>query len=150
MQSTKTTTLKVQHYFDVSVYLGLIQSVTLYAEDKMLPGAADRKNPEDIKRRSRVFANDIENIPLHTAVFWAAFIVQCFANLTGKGENETMALTVLIVLYCGFRLAYTFCYVYAIQPLRSILFALAHLAVAAAAIVMVISAFKLDTSDFLA
>jgi uncharacterized MAPEG superfamily protein len=115
-----------------------------------LPGAANRKNPEDIKRRSRVFANDIENIPLHTAVFWAAFIVQCFANLTGKGENETMALTVLIVLYCGFRLAYTFCYVFAIQPLRSILFALAHLAVAAAAIVMVISAFKLDTSDFLA
>lgn len=94
--------------------------------------------------------NELENIPFHTAVFWATFVVQCFANLNGKGENETVALAVLFVLYCAFRTLYTMCYVFALQPFRSLFFLLANLAVGAAAIVMVKSAFDLDTADFLA
>lgn len=109
----------------------------------------DRKNPENIKRRARVFGNDVENIPFHASIFWAAFVVQCFANLSNKGENETVALTVLIVIYCAFRTGYTLCYVFAVQPLRSILFILANITVAITALVMVNSAFALDTSNFL-
>jgi uncharacterized MAPEG superfamily protein len=101
-----------------------------------------------MKRRMRTFANDLENIPFHTGLFCAAFIVQNFCNLTGHGQVENMALMVLIVLYCFFRLAYTFCYIFALQPFRSIVFLLANLTVGIACCVMVSAAFKVDTGKF--
>jgi uncharacterized MAPEG superfamily protein len=117
----------------------------IFAEDKIL---GDHKNPEDIQRRVRVFANDLENIPFHTAVFWAAFIVQCFANMSQFGQRETLALTALIIMYCFFRASYTVCYIFALQPMRSLAFILANLCVASAALVMVNSAFNVDGSYF--
>jgi uncharacterized MAPEG superfamily protein len=117
----------------------------LFVEDKIL---GDRKNPENIQRRARVFANDLENIPFHTAIFWAAFVVQCFANMSQFGENETLALTALIIMYCFFRAAYTVCYIFALQPMRSIAFILANLCVASTVLVMVNSAFNVDGSNF--
>lgn len=122
-------------------------STKLWVEDSIL---GDRKNPEDIKRRSRVFGNDLENIPFHTAIFWAAFVVQCFANLSDYGKTETVALTVLIVLYTALRFGYTLCYVFKVQPLRSICFILANLCVGIAACVMVSSAFNVETDYFVA
>lgn len=119
----------------------------LITEDRSL--LRNKKNPEDIQRRSRSFANDLENIPFHTAIFWAAFVVQCFADLNDKGKTETVALTFLFVLYCGFRTLFTICYAYAVQPFRSLFFVFAGLTVDAAAIIMVISAFNLDTAKFL-
>lgn len=117
----------------------------------MLSGGEPKPNPPDIKRRVRVFANDLENIPFHTTVFWGAFIVQCFVNLNGKnhGERETVALTALIVIYSGLRFLYSACYIFAIQPVRSIAYIFANLAVLAAACILVASAFKIDTGNFL-
>jgi uncharacterized MAPEG superfamily protein len=117
----------------------------LLAEDKVL---GDHKNPENIQRRVRVFGNDLENIPFHTAIFWAAFVVQCFANMSEFGQNETLALTALIIMYCFFRLAFTLCYVFAIQPMRTIAFVLSNMCVASAALVMVNSAFNVDGGNF--
>jgi len=120
-------------------------------EDKLLPGGENKTNPPDIKRRMRVFVNDLENIPFHTAIFWSAFIVQNFANLNGKsiGQRETVALTALIAIYTGLRMSYTLCYVFALQPFRSICYLLANCAVGAAAIVAINSSFSLDTGNFL-
>ena len=119
----------------------------IFLEDSMLPG--DKTVPADIKRRARVFANDLENIPLHLAIFWGAFIVQCFSNLSGYGQSETVGLTVLIILYSGLRFAFSLCYVLALQPFRSIFFISSQLAVGAAAIILVVSAFKVETAKFL-
>lgn len=98
-----------------------------------------------------MFVNDLENIPFHTAIFWSAFIVQCFANLNGKdiGQRETVALTALIAIYSCLRLSYTMCYVFALQPFRTLCFILANCSVGGAAIVAIVSAFTLDTGNFL-
>jgi uncharacterized MAPEG superfamily protein len=64
------------------------------------------------------------------------------------GENETLALTALIIMYCFFRVAFTVCYVFALQPMRTIAFVLANMCVASAALVMVNSAFNVDGSNF--
>ena len=109
----------------------------------------DIKVPEDMKRRERAFLNDLENIPFHTAIFWGAFIVQCFANMNNFGEKETIALTVLIALYSAFRLVYTFSYAFALQPFRTLSFVFANICVLIAACVMISSAYNVDTSNFL-
>lgn len=151
MQLTRPTTQKVDTRWQCRLLSALRVSndftSRIYAtEDKIL---GDRKNPDNIKRRVRVFGNDIENIPFHTTIFWGAFVVQCFANMSDYGESETVALTILIVLYSGLRLAFTLCYAFAIQPVRSICFVLANLCVLAAACVMVSSAFNVKTGHFL-
>lgn len=106
----------------------------------------DMKAPPDIKRRVRTAVNDMENIPMHFVVFWAAFIVQNYSNASGKGQNETVALTCLIMIYTGFRGLYTLCYVFALQPWRSIAFMLSQMAVFATAIILVVSSFQVDMS----
>lgn len=108
----------------------------------------EKQNPDNIKRRERVFANDLENIPFHTAIFWGAFVVQAFANLSDYGKNETLALTALFVLYCFFRLTHTLTYVFALQPMRTISFILANLCVGITVCVMTASAFNTDTGKF--
>jgi uncharacterized MAPEG superfamily protein len=115
------------------------------AEDKLF---GDVRNPDNIKRRVRVFANDLENIPFHTAVFWAAFVVRCFANMSGSGQNETLALTAFIIMYCCFRMAHTGFYLNALSPHRSIAFVLSNFCVGGAALVMVNSAFDVDGGSF--
>ena len=115
-------------------------------EDEITFGGNKRPPDENVKRRTRTAANDMENIPMHLAIFWSAFIVQNFCNASGNGQNETIALTCLIMIYTGLRLFYTVCYVFALQPWRTISFALSQMAIFAAAIVMVVSAFEVDAS----
>lgn len=93
------------------------------------------------------FHNDIENIPFHTAIFWGAFVVQCFTNACNKGQNETVALTALIILYTMFRIMYTICYIFALQPFRSLVWALALFCPLVAACVMVSSAFQFEANE---
>ena len=120
--------------------------IVYFTEDKDMLG--DKANPGDMLRRNRVFANDIENIPLHTAILWGAFIVQCFSNMSGHGEVETKMLTVLICLYSFFRLTHTLCYANSIQPYRSISFMMANFVVMFTCAVLVKSSFNVDTDKF--
>ncbi len=110
---------------------------------KMLAG---RATPPDIKRRNRTAANDLENVPFHFVIFWAAFIVQSWCNASGNGDKETVALTCLIVIYVALRFAFTFCYVFALQPWRTMFFMLSQFTVFATSCVLVASAFQIDTA----
>ncbi len=116
-------------------------------EDKKL---GELKVPEDIKRRERNFANDMENIIFDFVIFWAAFLVQCFTILSGNGKEETLAITCLIVIYSGMRVLYTLFYLCALQPYRSIVWVMGRLAVMTTACVLISSAFKVDSALFLA
>jgi uncharacterized MAPEG superfamily protein len=111
-------------------------------EDEKIMGV--KEVPSDIKRRKRTAANDTENIPLHFAIFWAAFVVQNFCNASGNGQNETMALTCLIMIYTGFRGLFTLCYIFALQPWRTLSFISSQMTVFATAIILVVSAFQVD------
>ena len=99
---------------------------------------------EDIKRRERTFANDMENIPFDMGIFWAAFVLQSFAIISRNTGMETLTITVLIIIYTGSRVIYTICYVCALQPYRTIAWILARLAVVITACVMISSAFKVN------
>ncbi len=98
----------------------------------------------DIAKLKKIFANDAENTALHTAFFWAAFIVQFLANSSGHGRSETLALTALIILNCCFRLLNRLC-----NDDWHLMLLLGNMCAEAALIVMIISAFKVDMGDFL-
>jgi hypothetical protein len=50
--------------------------------------------PKDLLRRERQFLNDLENIPFHMVIFWAAFLIQNFQNASGNGGKiGTLALS---------------------------------------------------------
>jgi len=99
------------------------------------------------RRREKVAANNLENIPLHLGIFWSALIVQCFANATGHGDLETTLLTYLILIYSCFRFAYTICYLYGWQPFRTLFFVLATSCVVSVACIAIRSAWKIDMSN---
>lgn len=129
-------------YFAILIYAANLKNHP--PEDKPLFGD---DTPPDIEKRQRVFANDLENIPFNVALFWGAFIVQNFANMSGHGKNETRALTVLFIIYCVARFLFTICYVFSFQPWRTILFFVGNCAVGAVSIVSVISAFNVDVGN---
>lgn len=99
------------------------------------------------RRREKVAANNLENIPLHLGIFWSALIVQCFANATGHGDLETTLLTYLILIYSCLRFAYTICYLYGWQPFRTLFFVLATSCVVSVACIAIRSAWKIDMSN---
>lgn len=99
------------------------------------------------KRREKVANNNLENIPFHLTIFWAALLVQCFANGTGHGELETTLLTYLILIYAFCRFAYTLCYLYGLQPFRTLFYVLALSCVISTACIAVRSAWKIDMSN---
>ncbi len=103
-----------------------------------------QKVPEDIKRRERTFLNDVENIPLDLLVFWAAFLVQVFAFISGSTGSESLALIILFSLYCFCRVTFTICYYRAWQPYRSIVFWIGKLSAACAACVLIASSFRIN------
>ena len=99
--------------------------------------------PADIKRRERVFMNDVENIPFHMAILWGAFIVQNYCNYAGHGNHETSALIILMIVYTIARFLFTICYLFALQPFRTICFLISQFTIAATCIVMIISGFQI-------
>jgi len=96
------------------------------------------------------FANDIENLPLHLGVFWAAFLLQCFANASDNGKYETAALTALFPIYAGSRVLFTLFYICKIQPFRSIMFIIAVCSVVGAGALVVAAGFQIDFSKIFA
>ena len=101
--------------------------------------------PEDIRRRERQFANDMENIPFHMSIFWAAFIVQNFANATGNGGRDgTLALSCLFLIYTLARCLFTICYIGSFQPWRTITYMMGTLSVLTTGAFLIYSAVELD------
>jgi uncharacterized MAPEG superfamily protein len=101
--------------------------------------------PSDLLRRERQFLNDMENIPIHMAIFWAAFIVQNFHNASGNGgRSGTLALSALIIIYVTSRLFFTICYIRAIQPFRTIFYMMGTLSVVIACGFLIYSSTQLD------
>ena len=102
--------------------------------------------PPGIQRKERQFANDLENIPMHLSIFWAAFIVQNYVNASNKGEQTTTALTCLIVIYTALRTTFTICYIFRLQPYRTLAFVLGNFCVFGASAILIAAAFQLDMS----
>ena len=84
---------------------------------------------EDARRKKRIFANDMENIPIHMAI-------------------GTRALNNLVIIYTVCRYLYSIFYLFKLQPCRTIAFLLAQLVVFSTLIVMIISAFEFDYNDY--
>lgn len=103
--------------------------------------------PEDIRRRERQFLNDMENIPVHLAVFWAAFVLQTMQNATGNGgRTGTLALSALMIIYVVSRCLFTVCYIRAIQPFRTVFYILGTASVFVACGFLLNSAMQIDVS----
>lgn len=126
-------------YFIITMWA--IDSTTRPEEDKLLPMLPV---PEDIKRRQRVFLNDVENIPFHMAILWGAFIIQNYCNASGHGDQQTSGLIVLIIIYTAARFLFTTFYLLALQPFRSIAYMIGQGAILVTCGVMISSAFKVD------
>lgn len=120
-------------------------------EDEKLMGTPPEISDDIKKRRYRQAANDVENIPWNLMVFWAAFIMQNYLNFSIKqtdGRDGTRALTALIILYTFFRILYTGCYLFALQPFRSIFFLLGVLCTLMASAILMYAASKIDASSY--
>jgi len=98
--------------------------------------------PDDIKRRSRIIMNNLENLPVDLALFWAAFISVLAQSLGGGGKEEALALNVLLPVYTAARVGFVAFYARGVQPARTIAFALATASALAAAGVLLSSASK--------
>lgn len=103
--------------------------------------------PGDVARRERQFLNDMENIPVHLAVFYAAFIMQTLQNASGRGGKiGTVALTALFLMYTMCRMLFTICYIHSIQPFRTIFYILGTFTVCATCINLIHSSYNIDMS----
>lgn len=100
--------------------------------------------PPNLKRKERIHANNLENLPFNVLIFWMALLVQNYANMNNHGANETNALKVLFITYTVSRVFYVVAYRFALQPWRSLIFTVGLASVLGAAILMVISAFYID------
>jgi uncharacterized MAPEG superfamily protein len=98
--------------------------------------------PTDIARRQRALINDLENVPTDLAVFWAGALVVLAGAIGGTCVAEALALTILLPVYVGARVAFTYCYLAAKQPYRTIFFVLGMCSVTSAVGVLVSAAVK--------
>ena len=101
--------------------------------------------PADIKRRMRLIMNNLENVPLELALFWAAYVAVLTQSLGGGGREEALALSVLLPLYTAGRVGFVACYALALQPARTLFFVLATTCAVAAAGVLLSAAGKAYT-----
>lgn len=116
-------------------------------EDKLIE--AESADQEAIKRRQRTYANALENVPFHVAIFGMALIIQ--QNLNSQPDKGKHSTTALIFAYCVYtisRILFTVCYCFSIQPFRTIMFLISQLAVMLALIVMVWDSFDYNYSDY--
>ena len=116
-------------------------------EDKDAFGAEIIAVPTNVKRREKLVQNNLENIPMNLMIFWSALVVQCFSNATGHGDLETTLLTYLILIYTICRFVYSICYIYGLQPFRTLFFTLGLASVISVACIAVRSAWKIDMSN---
>ena len=96
----------------------------------------------DIRKRQRVVMNNLENVPYDALVFWAAFVSVLAQSIAGGGQQEALALNVLLPVYSASRVAFTVFYVRGMQPFRTISFVVGMCSVVSAAGVLLASAAK--------
>ena len=101
-------------------------------------------------RVKRQFQNDLENIPMTLVVLWGAFIMQNLSNASGHGKQGTFLLTICVIAFTVVRLLFTACYLLAIQPVRTISYAISLLVTFVSIYLMVKAALVSDVSGFLA
>jgi uncharacterized MAPEG superfamily protein len=136
-------------------YIGVIVYSINYADHPAEDDKGGEKAPvvEDanataiVKRKARALANDLENIPLHMVVYWATFLMINMTLTESDSAFTVAALNGFMIMYTIFRYLYTLCYVFALQPFRTICFALALLCTVATSVVLVYAAFQLDAQD---
>jgi len=127
------------------------------AEDKKVPGAdvpevtdgGHQKPDEEFTRKMRVGNinnNDKENVPYTLFVFWATYIV-CTSGITTDARPSMDVLFLCALLWLVARVSHTLCYLFALQPFRSISWAVGQLAALACCITLVIAAFQVRFSD---
>lgn len=96
------------------------------------------------KRNKRQFLNDLENIPIHLTVYWATFMIQMYSNASGKGSNETLILTFLILFYTCSRILYTLFYFIGYSSLRLLFYFISLGCVFITSIYLMLAAFNTD------
>jgi uncharacterized MAPEG superfamily protein len=161
LQSTNDLELhtRVKNMF-ISYSISLIILLIKYFASSLMGSNPNLKLPEDkqekvdqdedkSKRKWRVTANDVENIPLDLSVFLFAFLLTCFAILSKEGGSEALGLTILICLYTFGRILFMIFYLAALQPWRSIAFLIGKISTLCALGIMVSSAFKIDSARFI-
>jgi uncharacterized membrane protein YecN with MAPEG domain len=102
------------------------------------------KPPEDLKRRQRAFANDMENIPFHMVVIWAAYLLQVLSISQTGSQAAVLALDVLVVFYVTGRVGHTLCYAYSLQPWRTIFFTLSLASIISIGVHLIYNSFKVN------
>jgi len=129
------------------------------AEDKAVPGAnvpevtdgGNQKPDEEFTTKHRwgnINENDKENFPYTLFVLWALFIVAYVGS--SVTEDARPAFDVLFIgglLWLVCRVVHTICYRFALQPFRSIFWAVGQLTALAMALMLVIAAFQVRFSD---
>lgn len=137
--------------YQVSQFLGVNPENHPAEDEKLLGDRAHAEQNEDSKRRQRQAANDVENIPWNMVVFWAAFGIQTLNNFNDEaGVTGTKALTALIIIYTMARVSFTFCYMFKLQPFRSISFFIGAMSTLVAAAILCYGCSQLDTDNWVA
>jgi len=98
---------------------------------------------EAAAKREAVHKNTHENW-LDVVVFWGALFFLFVQNLTGNGKSETLALTILYVVYTFGRYFWLISYAHGLQPWRTIGFMLANFSSAAAVTLLLAIAAQTD------
>ena len=99
------------------------------------------KNPPSEKeveadtRWKRIVRNHLETVPFSFIVFYIAS-----TNVTDWETRLTLIIVIVIFVAC--RLLYTICYIYAIQPLRTIVWMMANMCTIAAGIAGTVDGFN--------
>lgn len=115
------------------------------AEDKMehlIP--TEEAQIAALKRKQRIFGNDIENIPIHLVIFWGTLQMIMYSLSQDNSKDTVKGLQGLVIIYTIGRYGHTLCYAFALQPFRTICFAIAQLSALTTGILMIYAAFQAD------
>jgi hypothetical protein len=132
--------LFVKYYVSV-IYASGSDHLSFEDDVKIVP---DIFTNVSVKRRQISATDDVENIPIHLFVFLAAFVVQNFCNASGHGEQETLALTCLLIIYCACRALFTVLYLFALQPYSNAVFMISQLTMFATICVLIAASFQVE------
>jgi hypothetical protein len=128
--------------FYVSVIYASVSDHIIFEDDiKIIP---DVFSEVGVKRRQISATDDVQHIPMHLCVFLAAFVVQNLCNASGHGQQETLALTCLLIIYCAFRALFTVLYLFALQPYSNAAFALSQMTIFGTLCVLVVASFQVE------
>ncbi|EWM23396.1 Membrane associated eicosanoid/glutathione metabolism-like domain protein [Nannochloropsis gaditana] len=139
---TCTGLLYLKHVWTLTMQGGAaIKSGNRIDEDYSKLGLNRPLEVSDVDRQQdarwrRIVANDLENIPLGLIVLWSAALAS-----SAKESEGGIGVIVLTIVFTVARFAYTACYVFALQPWRTVAWTLGVLSVVAAVFLGIVVAF---------